>query len=256
MDDGMGDSGKLRIVRETPTLQALTTQKLRDAILTGHFKPGQRLIERELCEQTGVSRTSVREALRHLESEGLIERRQNEGIFVASVSPEEARQIYEVRAALESAMARRFVERAGDDDLQALGVALAGIELAVREGRDADYVDGLDRFYSVLIEGSGNQVALQLVKSLRARIAYLRTITTRRREDGRQLVTLKLLKKIAEAAVARDAELIAERCHAFVERSAEYALQVLQANGAAADRSDDKGGDYAAEASSPKSRPR
>ena len=95
-----GDQGPLRIVKERQTLQALTTQKLRDAILTGHFKPEQRLVERDLCEQTGVSRTSVREALRHLESEGLVERRPNEGIFVASVTLEEARQIYEVRAAL------------------------------------------------------------------------------------------------------------------------------------------------------------
>lgn len=225
----MVNAGQLRVVKETQTLQALTTEKLRDAIIAGHFKPGQRLIERELCEQTGVSRTSVREALRHLESEGLIERRQNEGIFVASVSLEEARQIYEVRAALESAMARLFVVRAKDRDLEALRAALTKIDKAIKEGRDAEYVSGMDEFYCALIEGSGNEVALKMIRSLRARIAYLRTITTRRKEGERGLETLRLLNEIVEAAAARNAELLAKRCYAFVERSADFALQVLQA---------------------------
>lgn len=259
MDSGTDDNGKLRTVKETQALQALTTQKLRNAILAGHFKPEQRLIERDLCERTGVSRTCVREALRHLESEGIVERRQNEGIFVASVSLEEARQIYEVRAALESSMARLFVARATDKDLDALQAALDGIEAAVSDGRDTDYVDGLDHFYSVLIEGSGNKVTLKLIRSLRARIAHLRTITTRKNEGGRRLETLRLLKGIVDAATTRDPELIAERCYAFVERSANYALQILRAHNASmvpVEPGRHHRGRYAAEASSPKSRPR
>src|SRR5262245_22656466 len=92
---------ELRIARDLPTLRDLTTDKLREAIMTQRFKPGQHLVERDLCEQTGVSRSSVREALRHLEAEGLVERRGNRGLFVASITADEARQIYEVRAAIE-----------------------------------------------------------------------------------------------------------------------------------------------------------
>ena len=66
---------ELRIARDLPTLRDLTTDKLREAIMAQRFKPGQHLVERDLCEQTGVSRSSVREALRHLEAEGLVERR-------------------------------------------------------------------------------------------------------------------------------------------------------------------------------------
>jgi len=117
------DEGALRVVKDMPSLRELTTRTLRDAILSMHFKPRQRLVERELCEETGVSRTCVREALRSLEAEGLVERIPNRGIFVASVSVDEARQIYEVRAALEPAFARLFVERASEQDLEALRAA-------------------------------------------------------------------------------------------------------------------------------------
>ena len=64
----------IKVVKETPNLRELTTEALRNAILSMHFKPNQKLVERTLCEQTGVSRTCVREALQHLVSEGLVER--------------------------------------------------------------------------------------------------------------------------------------------------------------------------------------
>jgi DNA-binding transcriptional regulator YhcF (GntR family) len=67
-----GASG-MRVVRNTVTLRQQVLEVLRNGILSFQFKPGDRLIERELCEMTGVSRTSVREALRHLESEGLVQ---------------------------------------------------------------------------------------------------------------------------------------------------------------------------------------
>src|SRR5687767_4159664 len=70
----MTNTLELRVARELPTLRDLTTDKLREAIMAQRFKPGQHLVERDLCEQTGVSRSSVREALRHLEAEGLVER--------------------------------------------------------------------------------------------------------------------------------------------------------------------------------------
>ena len=96
---------ELRVARDLPTLRDLTTEKLREAIMSQRFRPGEHLVERDLCEQTGVSRSSVREALRTLEAEGLIDRRGNRGLFVVSITPDEARQIYEVRGAIEPEMA-------------------------------------------------------------------------------------------------------------------------------------------------------
>jgi GntR family transcriptional regulator, trigonelline degradation regulator len=73
----------------------------RSAILSGRFQPGDRLIEKDLCDLTGASRTSVREALRQLETEGLVQLVPNKGPIVASIDPKQARSIYQVRAVLE-----------------------------------------------------------------------------------------------------------------------------------------------------------
>ena len=98
--------GILKIDRNTKTLRELALEKMRDAILGRHFQPGDRLVERALCEQLGVSRTVVREVLRHLETEGLVETLPHQGPIVARLEPEQAAQIYELRAALEALAAR------------------------------------------------------------------------------------------------------------------------------------------------------
>ena len=218
---------ELRVARDLPTLRDLTTEKLREAILTQRFQPGQHLVERDLCEQTGVSRSSVREALRHLEAEGLVERRGNRGLFVASITADEARQIYEVRAAIEPEMARLFAARATDSDLAALAASLAALERAIRSRVIADYVRALDAFFDTLIGGTRNEVAVRIVRTLRARISYLRGITTGRAEVARQRETLQLMKDIADCARRRDGVTIHLQCRTFIERSAAFAIKVL-----------------------------
>ena len=99
---------------------AQAVENLRQAIIKGHLAPGARLIERELCEMLGVSRTLVREALRQLEAEGWIENVPYRGPIVATTSADEARQLYEIRAALEGFAAKRCAERATADDLDDL----------------------------------------------------------------------------------------------------------------------------------------
>src|SRR4051812_24254948 len=206
----------------------MTADTLREAIFSMHFKPNERLVERDLCVLTGVSRTCVREALRHLESEGLVERRSNKSLTVASLSAEEAQQIYEVRAALEAAMGRLFTERATAADITSLRAALAEFERTVDAPPIGAYVNAIDRFYEVLMRGSGNDVARRILRTLHARITYLRTITTARAGESRRHETRDLLRGIAEAAVRRDGEAVAQRCEAFVRRSAAFALQVLR----------------------------
>jgi DNA-binding GntR family transcriptional regulator len=224
----MNRTSNLAVTRDTPTLRELTTAKLRDAILSLHFKPDQHLVERDLCEKTGVSRTSVREALRQLEAEGLVERRGNRGLFVTSVTAEEAQQIYEVRAALEPEMARLFAERADAQDLQALEGAFRQLAKAGKRDNVRAYVSAYDRFYDVLLQGSGNELARRLLRTLRARITYLRTITTQQADTAYRKHTIELMGQILEAALARNGENLAGRCRSFVERSAKFANAVLR----------------------------
>ena len=88
-------------IEDVPTVRAMVAQKLREAIMSGTLKPGQRLVERELCEMTGVSRPSIREALRLLEADGLVNTVPHRGPVVSTISLEEAKQLYAARAVLE-----------------------------------------------------------------------------------------------------------------------------------------------------------
>lgn len=223
----MSPDDAIRVIKESPNLRELTTQALRNAILSMHFKPSERLVERRLCERTGVSRTCVREALRHLESEGLVERIPNRGLFVATVTPDEARQIYEVRAALESAAGRMFVERAGEEGVAALESAFSRVENSIYKKPVMAYVNALDGFYDALLKGAGNEVARRVLKTLRARMNYLRALTAQAWDDEHKADSLRRMRGIVDAATDRDADETAARCRNFVDRSAEFAMQVL-----------------------------
>ena len=135
------------------TRAARGTERLREAVLTLRLAPGTRLVEREMVERLGVSRTGVRAALQSLEAEGLVVRGRRGVFAVATVSRDEVRQIYEVRAALEPAMARLFIERATDQQVAALGAAVAGAEQAAHALDAPAYVQAYRDFYAVLLAG-------------------------------------------------------------------------------------------------------
>src|SRR5262247_14034 len=140
IDDDPRSGLQMRVVRNTVTLRQQVLEVLRSAILNFQFKPGDRLIERELCELTGVSRTSVREALRHLESEGLVESLPNKGPIVATLDLRQAGQIFEVRAALEGMAGRLFAERATQAQRENLRAALVALERTFAGGDRAEIV--------------------------------------------------------------------------------------------------------------------
>src|SRR5262245_53112826 len=166
-------SAGLRVVRNTVTLRQQVLEVLRNAILNFQFKPGDRLIERELCEMTGVSRTSVREALRHLESEGLVQNLPNKGPMVAMVTAAEAREIYEVRRVLEGLAARLFAERAGPAQRAALDEAMAALERALLAVDVREVLRTATAFYDVMLVGAGNEVIRRMTNLLHARITCL-----------------------------------------------------------------------------------
>src|SRR5689334_7325627 len=98
-------------LRPPDTLAQSTAELLRERLLGGAFAPGQRLVEAEIARQLGISRGPVREALARLRAEGLAYEEPRRGSFVAALSAEDVREIYELRAALESQAARLLIER-------------------------------------------------------------------------------------------------------------------------------------------------
>jgi DNA-binding GntR family transcriptional regulator len=221
---------RLWVERDFESLRGRTLKTLREAILARHLAPGQRLVERDLCQQTGVSRSSIREALRHLESEGLIESRGSKGMFVSVLSKRQALEIYEVRAALEAEAARHFAERATDEELQALKAGYERIVEVAYSDPDA-YGREIDGFFEVLFAGAGNATAHALIRSLRARINLLRNTTIRLASKERTKGSLAKMKNIVEALEKRDGGAAVQACRSFVARSAEFAASQFEGPG-------------------------
>jgi DNA-binding GntR family transcriptional regulator len=194
----------MKVGRVAAPVRQQTLRNLRQAIVKGRFRPGERLVERELCELTAVSRTSIREALRQLETEGLVTLIPNKGPCVAVVTPEEAKNLYQIRQVLEALAYRLFAERATPSQINAFRHALARLERAYNDGTPQDMVERSDDFYDVVLRGCGNKAIYSMLKPLHARITLLRK--TSLSKPGRPARSIKEVKRILEAIERRDPE--------------------------------------------------
>ena len=215
----------LRVERTPAPIRAQVLDNLRQAILDGRFAPGQRLIERELVELTGVSRTSIREALRELAAEGLVTTIPNKGTVVATLSAEDARQLYQVRSVLEGLAGKLFVENATPAQRRALARQLAAIDRLA--ARDASILEAKDRFYDILFVGGGNVALHQTAASLHARVRALRSLSLS--VPGRARKTVAELHEIIEAIDSDDAEKAARACRRHVANAGAAVTRALSA---------------------------
>lgn len=212
----------LRLSREETSLRSMLVNRLRDLILDGELEPGQKLVERDLTESFGVSRSLLREALQQLQAEGLIVNVLHRGPSVAVITKEEAREIYSVRAILESRAGRDFVDNATDDDLTALSAAVDALrDPQVRSDPHRQLVAKND-FYTVLLQGGGNATIAQLLKQLNNRVTMLRRVSLA--QPGRLDETTAELDEIVEAARRRDGDSVAQLLSDHVDRAASLAL--------------------------------
>lgn len=203
---------------------------LREAILDFRLQPGQRLVERELIEQLGVSRTTVREALRELTSEGLVTVVPQKGAVVATPTYEDAVDLYEVRAALESLVVQRFIERASDAQIVKLEAAIDGFQAAtIRTVDIRQILAAKDVFYDVLIAGASSAALQQLLEGIQARVQILRA--TSLSEEGRSFAVARELRAIVEAIKERDVALAAQRTQEHIRAAAKTALSHMRSNG-------------------------
>ncbi len=218
----------MRVDRSGKTLRELATEKMRDAILSLHLKPGDRLVERDLCAQLGVSRTVVREVLRHLEAEGLVDA-QGHRPTVARPTPDQAVQIYEIRAQLEG-MAARACAGARDAALaEALDAALAGIRAAYAAPDLPAVLRATQEFYRLLFTGAGRDIAWSIVCSLNARITHLRAMTIA--TPGRAETGPARMARIVAAIREGDGDAAAAACAAHVGDASGIARGLLAEEG-------------------------
>lgn len=216
----------LRVARPGKTLRELALDKMREAILAQYFKPGDRLVERDLCEQLGVSRTIVREVLRHLETEGLVSTYQARGPIVSRTTPEEALEIYEIRAALESIAARACAEKRDPNVVSRLQTGLDRIKAAYKMRDDAAVLDQTRSFYEYLFAAAGKPIAWGVVNTLTVRINNLRSMTIR--TPGRDQTGPNEMQTMIDAIAAGDGEKAAAAAINHVRDASAIAQKLLE----------------------------
>lgn len=204
----------LRIKRTTQTLRELALDMMREAILDLRFKPGERLIERKLVSDLGVSRTVVREVLRHLDSEGLVTVTPNHGPSVAVIDADNARQIYQLRSLLEGMAVRELASKSNAGAAKSLNATLRSIERAFEISDFREVRKQTEKFYATIFESTGLTVAWEIVRNLNARINVLRAMTIA--SPGRGENSTQELRRIVQAIADNDPDAAEEASVAHI----------------------------------------
>lgn len=204
-------------------LSELVFDSLREAILLGHLKPGERLMEVQLAEEMGVSRTPVREAIRRLELDGFVVMVPRKGAYVAGITLKDIVDVFEVRAALEGMAAGLAAERITDDEMEQLERAL--LQYNTGENINA-VVQGDTELHSLIYQASRNQRLVQIIKHLQEQIQRFRM--TSLSQPGRSKFALDEHKKIVEAISDRNVELAQTLAREHIENAEQSLLNAIR----------------------------
>lgn len=205
-------------------LRELVFETIREAIINGVLKPGERLMEIQLAEELGVSRTPIREAIRKLELEGFVVMVPRKGAYVADISLKDIADVFEIRGALEGLAAQLAAERATDEELEEMERMLVEIGEAI-ENKDVERLVETDtRFHEVLFRASRNERLTQILSLLREQIHSYRMRTLA--HPARMRVALEEHRTLVEALAQRDPETARRVAQEHIE-SAENSLMAL-----------------------------
>lgn len=205
-------------VSNAPVSMSLLAKLQRD-ILMGKFRPGEKLTEQLLCEQYGVSRTPIREALRQLEADGLVENILNRGAFVIGMSQQDYEDMFELRKACEIQAVRWAVERITEEEMERLEETFEFMEFyTMRNDIDKMLVINAG-FHQVIYEASHNRM---LQKQLSSYQTFLRYRDTGMVYESNYLTTvLEEHRAIFKAFIDRDAKAGAEAMERHINRARE-----------------------------------
>ena len=217
----------LKVAKAPQTLRDIVQERMREAIISGHFAPGERLVERPLCEQLGVSRTVIRETIRFLEAEGLVELVPNRGPTVASLDWDQARQIYDIRRQLEGSAAAACAERHDTDCAKSLGDALKRIGETTQTGEWSELRRTTTQFYEIIFDAAGHSVAWDIVQRLNGRISRLRALTLS--ATDRPVSGLTHMTAIYNAILSSDPDAARSAVHSHIDDASRTAQRYLKA---------------------------
>jgi len=207
-------------------LRELVFETLRGAIIDGTLKPGERLMEVQLADEMGVSRTPVREAIRKLELEGLVLMIPRKGAYVSGLSSKDIADVFEVRASLEALAAGLAAERIAEEELEALNRFMVEVTIHAEVGDLEKVIQSDTDFHDQIYRASRNNRLVQIINNLRDQIQRFRSASLA--HPGRIKETLQEHKKLLEAISDRDITLAAVLAREHIENAESIMMEALR----------------------------
>jgi len=193
---------KLQSNKAPVGLSSRVYHQIRAEILKGAFIPGESVTEMGLAAQCGVSRTPVREALRQLELEGLVQLIPNKGAIILGISPEDICDIYQIRSMLEGSVAERAAQRASEEDVRRLTEILDLTEFYITR-QNIEQLQAMDgQFHQLIYEMSGSRMFKRVLKDLHYYIGLTRNASLK--SEGRAAESLKEHRAVLDAIARHD----------------------------------------------------
>jgi DNA-binding GntR family transcriptional regulator len=211
-----------------PSLADKAFHILREAIVTGDIRPNQRMVEYEIAQKLGMSRTPVREAIGRLEEQGYLQRISGHNLIVADYSSIEIGNLFEVRESLETMALRLACQRATDEQLDKVEkYHLQSLKAVPDENQDPkQFIELNFSFHSELYITCGNELLLRLIKTYGMdQFLYTRLTRTFTPEDWRRIAMQH--GQILEAVRQRNIDLVDKTIREHIQTSRRIALQRL-----------------------------
>ncbi len=207
-------------------LREVISETLREAIVAGTLKPGERLMEIQLAEELGVSRTPVREAIRKLELEGFVVMIPRRGTYVADLSIKDVNEVFEIRTALDILAAGLAVERITEEELEQLERVLVEIGEYIEQNDIEKIVAADGRYHDILYRASRNDRLVGIINNLREQFTRFRSISMA--YPGRIKNTVEEHRQLVEAIAQRDIALAQRLAREHMENAEQTLLLDMQ----------------------------
>ena len=208
-------------------LRDVVFNTLRQAILKGELKPGERLMEIALAEKLGVSRTPIREAMRKLELEGLVVMIPRRGAQVANITEKDLNDVLEVRIALENVAIEKACTRMSEEDMARLWLAAKEFEHTMAEGNLVRLAEADVVFHEIIYRASDNKRLNQVLNNLREQI-YRYRVEYLKEEETRN-VLVKEHEELTKAIRQRDVKKAQEISFRHIENQRRAIIQSIEA---------------------------
>lgn len=208
-------------------LREVVCETLREAIRSGVLKPGERLMEIQLADELGVSRTPVREAMRKLELEGYVIMLPRRGTYVANISIRDINEVFEIRTTLDALASGLAAERITEEELEQLERLLVSIGENIETRNMKKVVEDDMEFHDILYKASRNQRLVGIISNLREQMTRFRSMSMS--YPGRLKKTLEEHSRLVEAIAQRDVELAQKLAVEHMENSEQTLLIDMEA---------------------------